>query len=371
MQHHLVAVAGGPAVQVRRQRRFGQQTERVGPTLCRRHFLGHPFGLRRRLSLAEQPIGRRLERALDDRAHLGRQAASDDDHAVVVDPGRQLPMQMSRLGLCRCGRLIDPTPRADEAFDVGGRAGLREVEQRGLVLRRGHAGQRPHLGVRDRAARHRGADGRQRGQRVRDPHLLTRCAQGNPGAPVQPVGTRSETAVPAGASIELAQEHEQFERAGMEPRCQRRDPFAQASVGSGAGRSGNRGCVECLSESDRGSGHAPSSHRSFCRVRSAAVRRTPPIHRRPWTRGRSPAAMAPGRRGGLLRGTADFSRLRLKPCQAQSDAAQIPIGHGCTRVADLRERVDGFPRTQAVARLHRPRRRRHGEQERASRAARG
>ena len=152
VQHNLVAVAGRPVVQVRGQRRLGQQTERVGSPLCRRHFLDHPFGLRRRLGLAEQPIGRRLERALDDRAYLGRQAAANDDHAVVVDPGRQLPMQVSRLGVCGCGRLIDPTPRADEAFDVGGSAGLREVEQRGLVLQRGHAGQRPHLGVGDRAA---------------------------------------------------------------------------------------------------------------------------------------------------------------------------------------------------------------------------
>ena len=89
----------------------------------------------------------------------------------------ELPMQMPRLGLLRRGHLIDAPPGAGEALDVGGGAGLGEVQQRGLVLGRGHAGQRPHLGVGDRAALHRGADARQGRQRVGDADLLAGGAE--------------------------------------------------------------------------------------------------------------------------------------------------------------------------------------------------
>ena len=72
---------------------------------------------------------------------------------------------------------------------LGRRAGLREVQQRRFVVGRGHAGQRPHLGVRDGSALHRGADARQRRQRVGDAHLLPGRAQVDAGAPVQPMRT--------------------------------------------------------------------------------------------------------------------------------------------------------------------------------------
>ena len=39
MQHHLVTVAGRTTIQVRRQRRLGQQTEGIGSALRRRHLL--------------------------------------------------------------------------------------------------------------------------------------------------------------------------------------------------------------------------------------------------------------------------------------------------------------------------------------------
>ena len=101
MHHYLVAVAGGAAIEIRRQRRLGEQTKGVGPPLGRRHFLRQTLSLRHALTLTEQPIGGGLERAMDDGAHLGREAAANDHHPVLVDPGREVAMEMSRLGLRR------------------------------------------------------------------------------------------------------------------------------------------------------------------------------------------------------------------------------------------------------------------------------
>jgi hypothetical protein len=199
VKHHLIAVAGQPAVEVCRQRRLRQQTKGIGPTLGRRHLLRQALGLRQLLRLAEQAVGRGFERSLDDGPHFGREAAADHDHPVVVDPGRQVPVQMPRLGLPLGRDSIDAPPGAGQALDVGGGAGLREVEQRGLILRGRHPRQRSDFGIGDRAPRHRGADQRERRQGMRDPHLLTGRAQSDAGTPVQPVGTRSEAAVPVGA----------------------------------------------------------------------------------------------------------------------------------------------------------------------------
>ena len=44
---------------------------------------------------------------------------------------------------------VDPAPGADQALDVGGRAGYGEVEQVLLVVRGGHPGQGADLGVGD------------------------------------------------------------------------------------------------------------------------------------------------------------------------------------------------------------------------------
>ena len=100
VQHHLVAVAGGPAVEVRCQRRLGQQTEGIGPALRRRDVLRQALAFDTS-RLPAQPIGGGLERALDHGADFGRQAATDHDHAVVVHPGREVPMEVPRLGLRR------------------------------------------------------------------------------------------------------------------------------------------------------------------------------------------------------------------------------------------------------------------------------
>jgi Hepatitis C virus capsid protein len=76
-------------------------------------------------------------------------------------------------------------------------------------LRRGHAGQGPHLGVRELAARERLGQPRQRRQGVRDAHAFAGRAQVEPDAPGQPGRARAEPGVPARAGVELADELEQ------------------------------------------------------------------------------------------------------------------------------------------------------------------
>ena len=89
-----------------------------------------------------------------------------------------MPVQMPRFGLCRCCRLIDASPGAGEPFDVGSGSGLGKIQQRGLVVGRGHAGQRPDLGVGNRPALHRRAQPRQGRQCVGDTDLLARAHRG-------------------------------------------------------------------------------------------------------------------------------------------------------------------------------------------------
>src|SRR5215467_5671516 len=51
--------------------------------------------------------------------------------------------------LLRLGRPVDPPPAAHDALYVGGRARAAHGEQPGLGLRRRHAGEGAHLGVRE------------------------------------------------------------------------------------------------------------------------------------------------------------------------------------------------------------------------------
>jgi hypothetical protein len=87
---------------------------------------------------------------------------------------------------------------------------------------------------------------------VGDADLFAGGSEVDAGAPVQPVRARREAVVPAGALVELTQQHQEFVGGGMQARCEDRNLIAE---GFGGG------------------GHAPSSHRSFCRVRLAPVRR--------------------------------------------------------------------------------------------------
>ena len=191
----------------------------------------HPAG-RRRLPRRRFPAGGLPQRGRP--LWVGRPKTFPRER-TSGDPVRVSP---SVLGNLR--RPVHPPPRPRHLFDVHRRPGEREVEQRRFVLRRRHAGQRPHLRVGDLPALHRGADERQPGQGVGDAHLLAGGAGGETGAPAQPVGAGGEAArPPAALLVELADEDEQGAGGGLDAGGELGDPVAQPveieSVRNGSG----------------------------------------------------------------------------------------------------------------------------------------
>ena len=172
MQDYLVAVTGGPAIEVRAQRALGQEAERIRTTLGRRHLVGDPVARRALRGFLEQPVGGCLERALDDRTDLGRQPASQ---APPSHRHRRASSPTDADGAVRLLRrldLIHPPPGADEALYLRRRAGECEIDEPRVVPGCRDPRERPHFGVRQLAALHRRADVRKRRQRAGDTHLL-------------------------------------------------------------------------------------------------------------------------------------------------------------------------------------------------------
>ena len=104
--------------------------------------------------------------------------------------------------------------------------------------RRRHASERAHLRVRQLATLHAGAHERQRRERAGHAHLLARGAEIDPRAPMQPVRAREEAVVPAGARVELGEQHEQVVGGGMEARGQCGDGLTEG-VGIARSRGAN------------------------------------------------------------------------------------------------------------------------------------
>ncbi len=164
----LVPLAGGAGVDLVMQRRFGEQRQGVGLLLVH----GRSVVPRRGLAVDGRAGG--VQRAQEQGAGLGRQAPPHDDGPVLVlvDVQRARRVLVSRvMGLCLP---VHPTPAADDALDVLGGARARHREQALFGLGRGDARHRPHLGVRDLAARERLGQARQGGERARDAHALAR-----------------------------------------------------------------------------------------------------------------------------------------------------------------------------------------------------
>ena len=74
------------SVEVGLERAFGEQAQRIGPTLLGGDFLFHGLPWRRLFRLLIETLGRRLERPLHDRSQLRRQPGTQHHHPVVVDP---------------------------------------------------------------------------------------------------------------------------------------------------------------------------------------------------------------------------------------------------------------------------------------------
>ena len=145
----------------------------------------------------------------EHRAGFRRQPPADDHHAVFVLIHAECPAVVAQGGLTRLGDSVHTAPAADDPLDVAGGAGAADGEQTLFGLRRRHAGERPHLGVRELASREGLGQSRQGRQGARHPHAFPGRAQVEPHAPAQPGGARAEPRVPPAAGVELANEIEQ------------------------------------------------------------------------------------------------------------------------------------------------------------------
>ena len=129
--------------------------------------------------------------------------------------------------LAGLGDPIDTAPAPDNTFDVAGGAGPADRQQPLLRLGRGHASQRPDLGVGELATREGGGESRERLESARHANALASSAELQPDAPGQPVGARAEAVVPAAAGVELADQIEQARGGGVEVRGQLGDLMAE------------------------------------------------------------------------------------------------------------------------------------------------
>jgi len=123
-------------------------------------------------------------------------------------------------GLPGLGLGVHPAPAAHDPLDVLRRPGAPHPEQPLLGLRGGHAGERPHLGVREFSSGEGLGQPRQRAERAGHPDALAGRARVEPDAPTQPGGAGAEAAVPAAAGVELSDQVEQVRGGGVEVRRQ-------------------------------------------------------------------------------------------------------------------------------------------------------
>jgi hypothetical protein len=211
VNHDLIALARGSGIDAVMECRFREERERVRLLLFEgKRFRGNVTcvgeGLTLLLIQGLAGCGQRLQ---EHRAGLRRQPAADDHHAVFVLIHAERAIVVALCGFARLGDAIHTAPAADDSLDVAGGAGPAHSEQTLFSLRRGHAGERPHLGVRELASREGLGQSRQRRQGAGHPHAFPGRAQVEPHAPAQPGGARAESRVPAAAGVELADEIEQ------------------------------------------------------------------------------------------------------------------------------------------------------------------
>src|SRR5215467_1709238 len=130
--------------------------------------------------------------------------------------------------LLRLGRPVDPPPAAHDALYVGGRARAAHGEQPGLGLRRRHAGEGAHLGVRELPATQGLGEAWQRPEGAGYPYAFPRGAQIQPHSPGEPSGAGAETRVPTTAGIKLADQVEEPRGGGVEMGGELGDLLAEA-----------------------------------------------------------------------------------------------------------------------------------------------
>ena len=112
---------------------------------------------------------------------------------------------------------LGPAVQAHELLHVLGGAVQPDVEEVGLVLGSGDAGQRPDLGVAELALRECIGEQRQLGQRPGDANLLARGVGIDAAGPGEPVGAgQRPLGGPDLAAVELGDEDQQPVRGGVD-----------------------------------------------------------------------------------------------------------------------------------------------------------
>ena len=193
--------------------------------LRRRAFIVPP----RRGLLSLMRRHRRIERAQDARAHLGREPSVKDHGAVVLVPEGETAVLVLGIGPLGLFGALGPTMKPDELLDMLGGAVQADVEEVVLVLRCGDTGQSPDLGVAELALRQRLGEQRQLGQDTGDADLLPRGMRIDAARPAQPVGAgQRPLGGPYFAAVELGDEGEKAPGGGM-------DVGGEGGDGSGEG----------------------------------------------------------------------------------------------------------------------------------------
>ena len=173
-------------------------------------------------------LARGGQRLHEQRAHLGLEPSADHDHAVLVVTDVEGPADVPLRRLARLGPAVHRAPAAYDALDVGGGARASYGEQPRLGLRRGHAGEGAHLGVRQLPAAEGLGEEWQRPEGARHPHPLAGCTEIETHPPGEPGGAGAEARVPAAAGVELADQVEQARGGGVEVRGQLSNLVAEA-----------------------------------------------------------------------------------------------------------------------------------------------
>jgi len=150
------------------ERGLGDDPERVGLHLACRGCV-FPRRRHRGPALGVEPVARRHDGLADDCTDLRREPAADDEHAVFVLVDGERPAALPPLGLAVLGIAVHPAPGPHQALDVGGGTASGEGEQPLFGLGRGHARERPYLGVGELAAGQRRGDAGHAGQSSGDP----------------------------------------------------------------------------------------------------------------------------------------------------------------------------------------------------------
>ena len=132
-------------------------------------------------------LHRRIERAEDACAHLGREPPVQHHRAIIFVPERETAVLMLGIGPLGLLRALRPAIQTHELLHVLRGAVQSDVEEVGFVLRSGDTGQGPDLGVPELALGQRLGEQRQPGQRLGDTHLLSRGMGVDAAGPGQPV----------------------------------------------------------------------------------------------------------------------------------------------------------------------------------------